>query len=264
VKNIAPEICLGRVMHRRLRPVTHQFSYGTFFVRVPLSTLSELPNRFFSLNRFNLMSLYTRDYGPRDGSDLATWARTLLQSEGVTNANGEIVLQTYPRILGYVFNPITIWYCYDTDNQLRAAICEVNNTFGERHNYIVNHADGRVITPTDWIIARKVFHVSPFCEVRGFYRFRFEQTYVAENARAFAQIDFYDGSDDADKLIITTLNGAPKKITAGLVIRTLITYPLMTFGVIFRIHWQAFKLWRKNLPFYAKPTPPTLETTRSI
>ncbi len=258
------EICLGRVMHKRLRPITHQFSYGTFFLRVPLSKLSGITNRFFSVNRFNLLSLHVRDYGPRDGSDLATWARALLASEGITQANGEIVLQTYPRILGYVFNPISIWYCYDQDGALRAAISEVSNTFGERHHYLISHADNRPIIASDWLIARKVFHVSPFCEVRGFYRFRFEQTFGTQAGRAFAQIDFYDGSDDADKLIITTLQGTPYALTARRVVNTFLTYPFMTIGVVARIHWQAFKLWQKKLPFYAKPNPSSVKKTRSI
>jgi uncharacterized protein len=258
------EICLGRVMHKRLSPVAHQFSYGTFFLRVPLSSLNRISNRFFSVNKFNLLSLYARDYGPRDGSDLATWARTLLANEGITEADGEVVLQTYPRLLGYVFNPITIWYCFDQSQRLRAAICEVSNTFGERHHYLVSHNDNRAIAHDDWLTARKVFHVSPFCEVRGFYRFRFAQTFNVDDARAFAQIDFYDGSNDEDKLIITTLSGTPHPLTAQRVVNTLLSYPLMTFGVVARIHWQAFKLWRKNLPFFAKPAPPSVKVTRTV
>ncbi len=253
------EICLGKVMHRRLRPAEHQFSYGVFFVRIPLSTLATAQNRWFSINRFNLLSLDTRDYGARDGGDLDQWARKLLTENGIDNADGEIVLQTFPRLLGYVFNPISIWYCYDKSAQLRAAICEVSNTFGERHNYLVSHADGRVIDASDWIVARKVFHVSPFCEVRGQYRFRFEQTGV----RAFAQIDHYDGASDDDKLIVTTIHGTPLALTSQAAWYAFWRYPLMTIGVVARIHYQAWKLWRKRVPFFAKPTPPKLATTRS-
>jgi len=264
LKPHAAEICIGRVMHKRLRPVEHQFSYSTFFLRVPLSSLDRISNRFFSVNRFNLLSLHARDYGPRDGSDLATWAHALLASEGISEANGEIVLQTYPRLFGYAFNPITIWYCFDQHGALRAAICEVSNTFGESHHYLVTHNDNRAIQHNDWLTARKVFHVSPFCEVRGFYRFRFEQTFNVVGARAFAQIDFFDGSADTDKLIVTTLNGTPHPLTAWRVVNTIFTYPLMTIGVVARIHWQAFKLWRKNLPFFAKPVPPSAKVTRSV
>lgn len=252
------EICSGRVMHRRLRPSAHQFSYGVFFLRMPLSALSAISNRWLSLDRFNLMSVMTRDFGPRDGSSLDAWARKLLATGGIDKADGEIVLQAFPRILGYVFNPISVWYCYDRHGHLRAAICEVNNTFGERHNYLIAHDDQRAISSTDWLHARKVFHVSPFCEVRGHYRFRFEQS----GACAFAQIDFYDGADDNDKLVVTTVVGTPALATSAAVARAFLTHPLMTVSVVARIHWQAFLLWRKRVPFFSKPIPPVLDTTR--
>jgi uncharacterized protein len=261
------ELCFGRVMHKRFRPAVHQFSYGVFFLRVPLSqlpTLRTMSSLSFRFNGFGLLGFRERDYGPRDGSSLETWARRLLAEANVQHADGEIVLQSFPRLLGYVFNPITIWYCHDKSGALRAAIAEVNNTFGERHNYVIAHDDGRVITPDDWLIAKKVFHVSPFCEVRGYYRFRFEQTFEGDASRVFAQIDFFDGANDADKLIVTTMHGAPKVISPATARLAFLRYPLMTLGVIARIHWQAIKLWRKNVPFFTKPSPPQTETTRSL
>ena len=256
----AAEICVGRVMHRRIRPHEHQFSYGVFFLRIPLSTLSSIENRWTSLNRFNLLSLDARDYGAGDGSDLLSWARTLLKENGLSAANGEVVLQTFPRLLGYVFNPISIWYCYDEAGAMRAAICEVRNTFGECHHYLVAHADVRPIVATDWLLARKVFHVSPFCEVRGGYRFRFEQI----DGRAFAQIDYFDGPCDQDKLIATTIHGVPEPLNSRSAIAAFARFPLMTLGVVARIHWQALKLWRKRVPFFSKPEPPPLAVTRSL
>jgi uncharacterized protein len=292
----APEICTGRVMHKRLRPATHQFSYAVFFMRIPLTALSSttpLENRWFSFNRFNLLSFHSRDHGPRDGSSLEAWIRDLLAREGVHGCDGQIVLQAFPRVLGYVFNPITIWYCHDRDGGLRAAMAEVRNTFGEYHNYLVAHGDGRVITADDWLHARKIFHVSPFCDVKGHYRFRFEQNGV----RAFAQIDYFDGADDesannestndestndestndenannenannenannASKLIITTVHGAPAALTSASAAKAFLNHPLMTIGVVARIHWQALKLWLKRVPYFAKPAPPTLPTSR--
>lgn len=265
-----PEICFGRVMHRRLRPTEHQFSYGVFYLRVPLSALTTMRQRsniWLRMNGFGLLSLRERDYGPRDGTDWETWVRRLLRGADVTTADGEIVLQTFPRLLGYVFNPISVWYCFDRAGALRAAICEVNNTFGERHNYVVAHEDGRAISTSDWLIAKKVFHVSPFCEVRGYYRFRFEQTFAADaarEARSFSQIDFFDGASDDDKLIVTTMHGTPQPLTSASARNAFFTYPLMTLGVIARIHWQALKLWRKNVPFFTKPAPPAAETTHSL
>jgi DUF1365 family protein len=246
-------------MHRRLRPATHQFSYRVFFLRLPLSQMSAAHNRWLSLNRFNLLSIHTKDYGARDGTDVERWARALLHTNGVSAADGEIVLQTFPRLLGYVFNPISIYYCYDKASGLRAAICEVSNTFGEHHNYLVAHEDGRPIVASDWLVARKAFHVSPFCEVRGYYRFRFEQ----DAGRAFAQIDHFDGNTDDDKLIVTTIHGTPQPLTSRSAVATFLKFPIMTIGVVARIHWQAWKLWKKSVPFFAKPEPPSLSTTRS-
>ncbi|MEP7154608.1 MAG: DUF1365 domain-containing protein [Betaproteobacteria bacterium] len=256
-----PEICLGSVFHKRLRPVEHQFSYSVFFLRIPLSQLNQLGNGWFSKDRFNLLSFMTKDYGPRDGSSLEEWIRSLLKREGLTAADGEIVLQTFPRLLGYVFNPISIWYCFDRQGQLRAALAEVSNTFGERHNYLVVHEDQRPIRPGDWLTSRKVFYVSPFCDVKGHYRFRFEQV----DARAFAQIDYYDGTDaeaDEGKLIVTTVHGVPQPLTSTSAFRAFIGHPLMTFGVVARIHWHAMKLWLKRVPFFSKPDPPIMQTTR--
>ena len=261
-KNAQPQLCLGRVFHKRFRPVEHKFSYRVFFLRLPLSRLSELGNRWLSKDRFNLLSFFTRDYGPRDGSSLEIWMRDLLRREGVDCADGEIVLQTFPRLLGFVFNPISIWYCFDNSGQLRAALAEVSNTFGERHNYLVAHTDQHPIVPGDWLASRKVFHVSPFCDVKGHYRFRFEQI----DGRAFAQIDYFDGEDsdstDAEKLILTTIRGDAVALTSTATLRAFLGHPLMTFGVVARIHWHALKLWLKHVPFFTKPAPPSLDTTR--
>jgi uncharacterized protein len=253
-----PEICTGRVMHKRLKPALHQFSYGVFFLRVPLSALEQLPNRWFSLNGFNVLSFHVRDHGPRNGSSLDVWARALLAREGVRSCDGEIVLQAFPRLFGYAFNPISIWYCHDRSGKLRAVLAEVRNTFGEYHNYLVAHHDERAIEAGDWLNAKKVFHVSPFCEVKGHYRFRFEQL----GDRAFAQIDYFDGPADAEKLLVTTVYGTPQALTPSSAITAFLTHPLMTFGVVARIHWQALKLWLKRVPFFSKPEPPAIETTR--
>ncbi len=255
------ELCRGRVFHKRFRPVAHQFSYSVFFLRLPLSRIDEIGNRWLSRDRFNLLSFAMRDHGPRDGSSLEAWMRGLLAREGIESADGEIVLQTFPRLLGYVFNPVSVWYCFDSAGQLRAALAEVSNTFGERHNYLVAHADQRPILAGDWLMSKKVFHVSPFCEVKGHYHFRFEQ--VA--GRAFAEIDYFDAEDaGAARLMVTTLHGAPEALTSQSALRAFLGHPLMTFGVVARIHWQALKLWLKRVPFFTKPMPPSLSTTHQL
>ena len=246
-----PEICIGQVMHRRLRPRRHSFTYRVFFLRIPLSCLDALPNRWLTRDGFNLMSFVTRDYGPRDGSCLVRWARAQLTQVGLGALDGEVVLQTFPRLLGYVFNPISLWYCYDRAGQLRAAIAEVSNTFGERHNYVMNLDSGGVIA------AHKRLHVSPFCEVRGHYRFRFVQNSVF----SLAHIDYYEGADDASRLIVTTIAGTPRPLTSATTLSAFLRYPLFTFGVLARIHWQALQLWRKRVPWFRKPAPPTFDTS---
>ena len=252
-----PELCFGTVMHQRLRPAAHRFAYRVFFLRIPLSRLDGLANRWLSRERFNLLSFFARDYGPRDGSDLLAWARAKLAAAGHHDVDGEIVLQTFPRLLGYVFNPLSIWYCYDRSGFLRAVICAVSNTFGERHDYVLVPSDHTPIRADTWLRANKQLHVSPFCQVRGHYRFRFDQ----QATHCSARIDYYEGAGDEERLLVTTIAGTSTALHAGATLRAFCAYPLLTLGVVLRIHWQAFKLWRKRVPWFRKPAPPTLESS---
>lgn len=252
-----PLVHFGKVMHQRLRPVGHRFVYGVFFLSIPLGRLPDLAAGGLAHNRAGLISFHDADYGPRDGSSLEDWARGLLETEGI-RATGEIILHTFPRVFGYLFNPISLWYCHDADNRLVAVIAEVNNTFGERHNYLVAHPDQRPIALGDWLLARKVFHVSPFCDVKGHYRFRFDLA----GRRIFAQIDYHDGDLGADRLLVTTVHGDGVPVSPAALRRAVIGYPLLSLGVMARIHWQALKLWLKRVPFFRKPSPPLQETTR--
>ena len=205
----------------------------------------------FSVDRPNLLSLMARDHGPRDGTPLEPWVRARLAEAGVRHADGEIVLQAFPRVLGYVFNPISIFHCHDREGGLRAVLCEVSNTFGERHDYLLAHPDGRAIGPRDWIRAAKVFHVSPFCEVKGHYRFRF----AGDERHQFARIDYHDGDG---KLLVTAIDGEARPVDAASLARAFFGYPLMTAGVIARIHWQALRLWleARALVFEARAAAP--------
>jgi DUF1365 family protein len=250
----APCIAFGRVAHFRKRPARHGFAYPVFFLRVPLDHIDALSGPLFGVDRFNLFSFLRRDFGPRDGTALEPWARRILAEGRVAEADGEIVLQAFPRMLGYVFNPIGIWYCHDRAGALRAVICEVANTFGERHNYLLARADRAAITPGDWLTAPKVFHVSPFCEVEGHYRFRFS----ARDGKHAARIDYHD-RDGA--LLVTAISGDAQPLTTALLARTFVTYPFMTLFVTGRIHWHAVRLWLKRVPWFRKPAPPLQETT---
>ena len=253
--HVEPLLFFGRVMHARLRPARNVFSYRVFFVRFPISSIGSLGGALLSVDRFNLFSIHTRDHGPRDGGALEPWIRQLLAREGIRSVDGEIWLQCFPRVLGYVFNPVSFWLCLDRDDRLRAVLCEVSNTFGETHNYLLAHADERPIEPGDTLTARKVFHVSPFCAVDGGYRFRFEIDPDATLMRI-------DHDDPGGKLLLTSVSGRGETLTTRSLLRAFLTYPALTFMVIGRIHWQALRLWWKGVPFFSKPVPPTRETTR--
>ena len=249
-----PRIVRGRIMHRRLRPVVNEFSYPAFSLAIPLSKLADLPSAGIPWNRSALVSFHDRDHGPCDGGALLPWIRALLAAEGVA-ADGEIVLFAFPRMLGYVFNPVSFWLCHDRESRVRAVLCEVRNTFGERHNYLLAHADNRPLASGDTLQARKVFHVSPFCEVRGSYRFRFH--FSAE--RWLARIDY---DDENGAVLQTSISGAIAPLAPDAVRGVLWRYRWFTLGVIVRIHWQATKLWLKRIPYVAKPAAPLQRTTR--
>lgn len=250
-----PRLYLGQVMHRRLRPAANRFLYRVFYISVPLSRMEALVNRWFSVNRVNLFSLRYADYGAQDGTHPLAWIRGLLAEADVAGADGEVWLQTFPRVLGYVFNPVSFWYCEDRDGRLRAIVCEVNNTFGERHRYLLAHPDGRAIRRGETLMARKVFHVSPFNPVLGEYRFRFE----VPGDRSLARIDYLDAQGD---VLHTSISGTAVPYTPAALLRAFFGYPWMTVGVIARIHWQALRLLSKRVPFFSKPIPPSDYVTR--
>ena len=245
----------GQVMHERLRPAQHRFVYPVFYVRLNLARLSAANNAWFGVNRLRLMSLRTRDYGPRDGSDLDGWMRAQLADAGLP-CDGEIWLQTFPRLFGFVFNPVSFWLCHDSSGALRAVLAEVNNTFGETHRYLLADSERNAITPDTRLVCAKAMHVSPFCEVRGSYRFRFRDSATT----TLIGIDYEDGVDNPESpgvLIHTTVGGRLQAMTSAVALRALLTQPFLTFGIVAKIHWQAWKLWRKRVPFFRKPVRPT-------
>jgi DUF1365 family protein len=248
-------IGFGEVRHTRLKPVKHAFDYGTYFLMLPMRTLQREGPGVLARNRWAALSFFDVDHGDGRASSKGgalAWLDELLKTEGIEGADGEVWLHCYPRVLGFTFKPVSFWYCHRQDGSLRAIVVEVNNTFGERHCYLLDAPRWGVEQS-----AAKVFHVSPFCPVEGAYRFRF--MFNAERTRTVARIDF----DDAlGPLIETSVSGTLQVLSAQTIRKALLTYPAMTLAVVARIHWQALKLFMKKVRFFGKPTPPTTFTTR--
>lgn len=275
-------IGFGQVMHSRLRPARHRFVYPVYFFLLPLSRLEETGSALFSIDRFNVFSFRFADHGARDGSHPLPWIRRQLANAGLP-ADGEVWLQTFPRVLGINFNPVSFWFCHDRGGELVAILAEVSNTFGERHHYLLAHGDGSPLANGEVLSRRKVFHVSPFNEVVGGYRFRFErrngagalpdsppllpqrppqllpQLLPQPGERLLARIDYADGEGD---LLLTAISGRVAPLDGSTLLRAFFAYPWQSLGVLVRIHWQALLLWKKRVPFFRKPEPPLEETTR--
>lgn len=248
----------GRVIHKRLFPKINTFNYGIYYLLLPLSQLSSsIENKYLKFNRWGLLSFYNKDHGHRDENDLNEWTQEILKKHNVKNADGEIFLLTMPRVLGYVFNPVSFWYCYDKSEHLRAVICEVNNTFGETHTYVCVHDDGRVISNDDYLMGSKVFHVSPFMEREGHYTFRFSQS----DDKIGARIDFFDA--EGKKKLITALSGHFSKMDENACSKAFWRYPLVTMRSIFLIHYQAMKLFLKGTEYVPKPLQRKDKVTRA-
>ena len=246
-----PLIGIGQVRHARLRPVVNRFAYPTYFLMLPMRSLRAAPHPALRRNAFGLVAFHDRDHGDGRADSLA-WLEEQLAGAGIADADGEVWLQCYPRVLGYAFKPVSFWFCEHRDGSLAAVVVEVNNTFGERHCYLLADATlayGREAS------ARKVFHVSPFCAVDGGYRFRFLRSAASANgpARCVARIDHHDA---AGALLQTSLSGRLEPLSGRSARSAFFRMPLMTFGVIARIHWQALRVWLKRVPFLRKPASP--------
>lgn len=262
-----PELCFGLLHHNRLRPVINAFEYGTYFVRLPLRSMqdADFGTRVFSRNKRGLLSFHDSDHG--DGKQpLLQWIDGLLDAEGVLDADGEIWLQTMPRVLGYAYNPVTFWFCHRSDGALRAVLCDIRNTYGERHFYLLENG-GEIKFGTE-ISAKKVLHGSPFCPPEGRYRFRFfrRMRTVAEangsqsqREQTLACIDFDDG---AGAMLKTSWSGLASGINIVTALRAFGGYPLQTVGVIMRIYLQGLRLYFWRLPVYGKTAAPAKKISR--
>src|SRR4051812_36948337 len=189
-----PMLGFGHVRHARLRPVEHAFRYPTLFLLLPMRAL-HAGTSALAHNRAGLISFHDSDHGD-GGHNALRWLDALLKREGIADATGEAWLHCYPRMLGYTFKPVSFWYCHGEDGALRAVVAEVNNTFGERHAYVLDAA-----SRGDELRASKAMHVSPFCRIEGEYRFRFFLDLA--HGRTLARVDY----DDAQGALLRTCVG---------------------------------------------------------
>lgn len=244
----------GEVMHHRSRPRQHHFSYRIDAFLFDLDRLEPLEKdcRWFSLNRFNLFSLYYRDIGSGDGEHPRAYLQQLLQREGFSRNLAGARLLCYPRILGYTFNPLSVYYCYDEAGDLFALVYEVSNTFGERHSYLL--AVDPAERGADHIqqSADKAFYVSPFMGMDQRYEFHLNPPgdSLKINIRQFD-----DALDSEQPVFCARFDGHSRPFDNRQLLKTFFGLPLMTLKVTTAIHWEALKLWLKGLPLQRrKPT----------
>jgi len=230
----------GRVMHMRLRPVSHQFRYRVFSVFLDLDRLAETlePLRLINHNRFGVMSFHDVDHGRRDGSASRPWVDDEHAQRGLTRP-ARVKILAFPRILGFVFNPLTLYYGYDQAGQLTSIVYEVKNTFGDQTAYVLPCGSGeRAIDQSQ----RKMMYVSPFIELEQTYAFRVS----VPDARLGLRIK---QTGEAGETLISTLNAERRPLTDAVLARCFLSHPLMTLKVVAGIHWEALRLALKGVRF---------------
>lgn len=244
---------VSQVMHRRFPPVAYVFRYRVLHLWVDIDHLDTLARqlRWFSIDRFNLFSLRTRDHGRRDGTPWRPWIEARLREHGIELEGGSISLLAIPRILGYAFNPLSVWYCQHADGQLRAILLEVRNTFGEHHHYLL-HAQGAPLPTPVCGEKPKCLHVSPFMDMDLRYTFRLS----APGARLRIDIQEWAGEQ---RLLVAQQHGHALECTDRHLLRRFLSMPLAAAKVMLLIHWQAWKIWRNGGRFHRKPSPPAQE-----
>ena len=244
MKNFSSCIYSGLITHKRFKPKKHFFSYNTFSLLIDLREIEDLDKKinFFSYNKFNILSFYNVDHGPRDGSSLSKWVKKNLIKAKISIKKGSIKLLCFPRFFGYVFNPLSIFYCYDEKSNLKAVLYEVKNTFNEQHTYVF-----RSKSKSNLILHKcsKKFYVSPFINMKTFYNFRLSKP----NNRIDILIK---QTDVAGPLLIARQMGKKLSFNSQNLFYQFLKHPLMSFKVIGAIHFEAFRLWLKGVKLVKK------------
>jgi DUF1365 family protein len=242
----------GKVMHARLKPFGHRFVYSVFSLLVDIDRLDELArtSRLLGVNRAGIASFHESDHTEHNGETVRQFADRLLMEAGLDQPAARILLLAYPRILGYVFNPISVYFAYGADSRLLALIYAVRNTFGQRHTYVAPIRPGDVSPAGVRQTRTKIFHVSPFVEMGARYHFRILPPGRIVRLRVHETVG-------GEPLLSATFNGHAAPLTGANLARCLARFPLMTLKVMAGIHWEALKLWLKGARFRRSPPPPS-------
>lgn len=241
----------GKVMHQRMKPVGHRFSYGVFSLMIDLDRLDEADrlSSVFSVNRRNLLSFYEEDHTGDSAVRLRGYVDALLAKNGLPARPERILLVCYPRILGFVFNPLAVYYAYDSGGALSAMIYEVRNTFGERHTYVCPVGPGDVSDAGIRQQCDKLFHVSPFIPMAMRYQFRMLPPGEEIRWRILE-------TDKDGPLLAATFSGVQVPLKTGKILRLVARIPHLTFKIVAGIHWEALKLWGKGVRYIPRPQAP--------
>ena len=234
----------GQVIHKRFKPKEHFFKYKVFSLLLDLSELSLLDNelKIFSYNKFNILSFYDIDHGPRDGTSLISWVKENLNSNNINSNEIKIKLLCYPRIWGYIFNPLSIFFVYDKNSKLISILYEVKNTFGEQHTYVFKiDKDNQLFEHS----CKKKFHVSPFIEMNCLYYFK-----ILKPTDKLSVV--INQNDDSGKLLFASQDGLKNELNNKNLMISYILNPLMSFKIIGAIHFEALKLWIKGIKLVKK------------
>ena len=234
----------GEVVHTRFKPVKHVLKYKTFSLLIDLDEIEILDkeNFIFSFNKFNIFSFSNKDHGDRDGGNLRDWVTKNLKKYNINFKVTKIKLLCFPRIFGYVFNPLSIFYCYNENNELRAILYEVKNTFNEQHTYIFPvQKNEKIITQT----CNKKFYVSPFMEMETAYNFR-----LAEPKETLSI--FIKQTDDKGMLLSACQIGKKEQISTKKLVQNFFKHPMMTIKIMMAIHFEALRLWKKGVKLVKK------------